>query len=146
MRTPETLRAGSSLTYDRKSLGHANYMAEYEIELKDPKCYGLYNGGGGDNNEYGRLYTISKEERMYDEPFVGELRTRSWLCCPGSQPRLDVEQPALLDNKPAMTASVKDQPILQAPPAHLLCTIGCVCNFVSPCIKMSPLEFGNKRF
>lgn len=61
------------------------------------------------------LYTIShqNEERTYDEPFSGDLpRTRSWLCCPGSQKQIEVEQPTFDEVK---TPSSHDETITKAP-------------------------------
>ncbi|KAF5272296.1 hypothetical protein FQR65_LT04953 [Abscondita terminalis] len=61
------------------------------------------------------LYTIGhqNDERTYDEPFSGDLpRTRSWLCCPGSQKQIEVEQPTFDEAK---TPSSHDETITKAP-------------------------------
>ncbi|KAK5649417.1 hypothetical protein RI129_000446 [Pyrocoelia pectoralis] len=71
---------------------------------------------GADTNVT-QLYTISQngnEERTYDEPFSGDLpRTRSWLCCPGSQKQIENEQPPLFEE--ARTPSSHDETVTKAP-------------------------------
>ncbi|XP_017775119.1 PREDICTED: colorectal mutant cancer protein isoform X2 [Nicrophorus vespilloides] len=92
-------------------------MAEYDPEVvKDSKCYDLY--------------TISKEERTYDEPFAGDPQAnsgrRSWLCCPGTQQqqqqRLEVEQPPLVDVRMVAPMDISS-PITQPP--HIFCNATC---------------------
>lgn len=129
--TPETLVSPQSVAYDRKSLGHCNYMAEYDLNLKvcqfgeeHKKC--CVGGHYGPELSYGHLYTISgvngKEERTYDEPYAGDLPRRSWLCCPGSQHHAEVDQPPLLAN--SNTPSTPGETITKGP-THA-CAGGCV--------------------
>lgn len=129
----ETLVSPQSVAYDRKSLGHCNYMAEYDLNLKvcqfgeeHKKCCvgGHY---GPELSSYGHLYTISgvngKEERTYDEPYAGDLPRRSWLCCPGSEHHVEGDQPPLLANN--NTPSTPGETITKGP-THLSCPGGCV--------------------
>lgn len=64
-----------------------------------------------------QLYTVSRngnEERTYDEPFAGDLpRTRSWLCCPGSQKQIEAEQPPLVEE--AKKLSSQEETVTKAP-------------------------------
>ncbi|KAK9745908.1 PDZ domain of MCC-2 bdg protein for Usher syndrome [Popillia japonica] len=128
----ETLVSPQSVAYDRKSLGHCNYMAEYDLNLKvcqfgeeHKKCCvgGHY---GPELSTFGHLYTISgvngKEERTYDEPYAGDLPRRSWLCCPGSQHHGEGDQPPLLANN--NSTSNTGEAITKGP-VHGLCPGGC---------------------
>lgn len=82
----------------------------------------------GDELTFGNLYTISrndKEERTYDEPYSGDLPRRSWLCCPGSQDRVDGEQPPLLETaKTSPTSGIEEA--VTWPPTRIFCAGTCV--------------------
>lgn len=82
-----------------------------------------------DELAFGNLYTITKndnkEERTYDEPYAGDLPRRSWLCCPGSQDRLDGEQPPLLEAVKTSPGSGAEEAVTW-PPARSVCSGACV--------------------
>lgn len=85
----------------------------------------------GDDLTFGNLYTISKEERTYDEPYAGDLPRRSWLCCPGSQDRIDGgEQPPLLSEtvKCSPTSGQQEEAAITWPPSRTFCSGTCVCS------------------
>lgn len=92
----------------------------------------------GDDLTFGNLYTISKnngddgkEERTYDEPYSGDLPRRSWLCCPGSQDRIDGgEQPPLLSEtvKCSPTSGQQQEEAITWPPSRTFCSGTCVCS------------------
>ncbi|XP_076252292.1 colorectal mutant cancer protein isoform X2 [Rhynchophorus ferrugineus] len=111
--------------------GRPNFLTDYEFNFQN---YGQTNpnrakccvGSPFANDlNFGHLYTISKtekEERTYDEPYTGDLSRKSWLCCPGSQPHVDCDQPPLLEE--IKTPSTPSEAITKAP-GHLMCNGTC---------------------
>lgn len=112
-------------------------MGDYRLNLN-----GGGNGVDGDRGKcsahfsddvtFGNLYTISKnsdskEERTYDEPYSGDLPRRSWLCCPGSQDRIEGEQPPLLEAVKCSPISGQEEAITW-PPSRTFCSGTCVCS------------------
>ncbi|CAG9769487.1 unnamed protein product [Ceutorhynchus assimilis] len=105
--------------------GRPNFLTDYGFNFQNygplgtnhSKC--CVTGPFANDLNFGHLYTISKaekEERTYDEPYTGDLSRRSWFCCPGSQPRVDCEQPPLLhDSKSPTTPS----DIITKAPGHI---------------------------
>lgn len=98
------------------------------------KCY-VRGYGQGHIPNYGHLYTIShggtELERTYDEPCIGDdlPRSRSWLCCPGSQTTADTQPPPLLSPTTVSSSEVLPpaEPVTRPPAVHV-CTNGCVRN------------------
>lgn len=106
-------------------------------------------GYGPPYPNYGHLYTITpgpgantnsgdnpNQERTYDEPCIDNdlPRSRSWLCCPGSQsesqppPLLPPANPTLGGNVlPNSTSTEEGVAITKAPAVGGICSHGCVC-------------------
>lgn len=134
LKSPENLCEPNIILYERKCLGHSNFMAEYDINLKGCQHFGPDNYRKccdvkpfKHDLSFGHFYSISRdlvEERTYDEPYAGDLPRRSWLCCPGSQRHNEIDQPPLLDI--AKTPSTPGDPVTKAP-CHSSCSGGCVC-------------------
>lgn len=105
----------ASLHYSNKKNNLDNYLSQgFGSDSTGKKCCGRNYYGSRRN--LGPLYSISQgliEERTYDEPCIGELPRRNWLCCPGSN-EAQVEQPPLLEKK-------IQEPVIN-PPHFLLCT------------------------
>lgn len=71
------------------------------------------------------FFSSFKEERTYDEPYTGDLNRRSWLCCPGSQARVECDQPPLLEEVKSPTTPTET--ITKAPGIIPICSGTCVC-------------------
>lgn len=107
-----------------------NLNSSGEVGERDKCCVKAHFS---DDLTFGNLYTISKnnddnkEERTYDEPYSGDLPRRSWLCCPGSQDRIEGEQPPLLEASKRSPVSGQDQEAITWPPSRTFCSGICVC-------------------
>lgn len=110
-------------------------MGDYQLNVNEiggrEKC--CVNAHFSDElTTFGNLYTISKngkEERTYDEPYSGDLPRRSWLCCPGTQDRIDAEQPPLLEVIKKSPGSEQEETITW-PPNRTFCSGTCVCSII----------------
>ncbi|XP_048525790.1 colorectal mutant cancer protein isoform X2 [Dendroctonus ponderosae] len=105
--------------------GRPNFLTDYGFNFQNYGALGTNHskccatGSFANELNFGHLYTISKtekEERTYDEPYTGDLPRRSWLCCPGSQARVETDQPPLLQEIKSPTTPVET---ITHPPSHI---------------------------
>ncbi|XP_050302509.1 colorectal mutant cancer protein isoform X2 [Anthonomus grandis grandis] len=104
--------------------GRPNYLIDYGFNFQNygplgtnqSKC--CVTSPFANDLNFGHLYTISKaekDERTYDEPYTGDIPRKSWLCCPGSQARVECDPPALLGEVKTPTTPLET---ITKPPGH----------------------------